>query len=97
MPLTSKKAVRPTTRSSNEDPDPVGFGTTLAEIIAELQDAYRARLHAFLLKSLLVRLDAAERRSIFAAVTARGRPSTSTSESPSIPLMPPVSFVRTAH
>jgi hypothetical protein len=74
MPLTSKKVSQPTTRSPNEDPDPVGFGTTLAEIIADLQDAYHARLRAFLLKYLLVRLDAAVRRRIFAAVTARGRP-----------------------
>jgi hypothetical protein len=52
----------------------VGFGTTLTEIIAELKDAYRARLHSFLRVFLLVRLDAAVRRRIFAAVTARGRP-----------------------
>jgi len=74
MRSTSQKVARSTTRNPNEDPDPVGFGTTLAEIIADLQDAYRARLHAFLLKYLLVRLDAAVRRRIFAAVTARGRP-----------------------
>lgn len=52
----------------------MGFGTTLTEIIAELKDAYRARLHSFLRVFLLVRLDAAVRRRIFAAVTARGRP-----------------------
>ena len=74
MALTSKKRARPTTKSPNDGLDPVGFGATLAEIIAELQDAYRARLHAFLLKYLLVRLDAAVRQRIFAAVTARGRP-----------------------
>jgi hypothetical protein len=74
MPLTSKKVSQPTTRSANEDPDPVGFGTTLSEIIAELKDAYHARLRSFLLKFLLVRLDAEVRRRIFAAVTARGRP-----------------------
>jgi hypothetical protein len=74
MRSTSQKVSRPTTRSPNEDPDPVGFGTTLAEIIADVQDAYHARLRAFLLKYLLVRLDAAVRRRIFAAVTARGRP-----------------------
>ena len=52
MALTSKKRARPTTKSPNDGPDPVGFGTTLAQIIAELQDAYRARLHAFLRKFL---------------------------------------------
>ena len=43
MALTSKKRARPTTKSPNDGLDPVGFGATLAEIIAELQDAYRAR------------------------------------------------------
>ncbi len=56
MALTSKKVARPTTRRLNEEPDPVGFGTTLAEIIAELKDTYRARLHAFLRVFLLVKL-----------------------------------------
>jgi hypothetical protein len=64
MPLTSKKVSRPTTRSPNEDLDPVGFGTTLAEIVAELKDAYRARLHAFLRVFLLVRLAPAVLRLI---------------------------------
>ena len=58
MKLTSKKVARPTTRTPSDDPDPLGFGTKLAEIIAELKDAYHARLRAFLLKFLLVRLDA---------------------------------------
>ena len=74
MALTSKKRARPTTKSPNDGLDPVGFGATLAEIIAELQDAYRARLHAFLRMFLLLGLAPAVRRSIFAAVTARGRP-----------------------
>ena len=74
MRSTSQKVARSTTRRPNEDADPVGFGTTLTEIIADVKDAYRARLHAFLRVFLLVRLAPAVRRSIFAAVTARGRP-----------------------
>jgi hypothetical protein len=74
MPLTSKKGSRPATRSPNEDPDPVGFGTTLAETIAELKDAYRARLHAFLRVFLLVRLAPAVLRTIFDAATTQGGP-----------------------
>ena len=76
MTSKSRKVARPTTRSPNEDPDPVGFGTTLAEMIAGLQDAYRARLQAFLRKFTLLQLSPAVRRSIFAVVTARGRPVT---------------------
>ena len=74
MALTSKKRARPTTKSPNDGLDPVGFGATLAEIIAELEDAYRARLHAFLRKFTLVTLASAARRHIFAVVTAQGRP-----------------------
>ena len=74
MTLRSKKVARPTSRSPNEVPDPVGFGTTLAETIAALQNAYRARLHAFLRKFTLVTLAPAVRRHIFAAVAAKGRP-----------------------
>jgi hypothetical protein len=43
-------------------------------MIAGLQHAYRARLHAFLRKFTLVTLAPAVRRHIFAAVTAQGRP-----------------------
>jgi hypothetical protein len=74
MKSMSKKGARPTTQALNGGPDPVGFARVLAEIIAELQDAYRARLHAFLRMFPLLRLAPAVRRSIFAAVTARGRP-----------------------
>jgi hypothetical protein len=70
----SKKITRPTTRRPNEDPDPVGFGTPLAEIIADLKDAYRARLHAFLRVFLLVRLAPTVLRSIFDAATTQGGP-----------------------
>ena len=69
-----KKVARPTTKAPNDSPDPVGFGTSLAHMIAELQHAYRARLHAFLRKFTLLQLSPAVRRSIFAAVTAQGRP-----------------------
>ncbi len=74
MKSTSKKVARPTTRRPNEDPDPVGFGRVFAEIFSKLEDAYRARLRAFLRMFLLVKLAPAVRRRIFAAVTARGRP-----------------------
>ena len=76
MVLTSKRRARPTTMVPTDDPDPVGFGTTLAEMIAELQDAYRARLHAFLRKFTLVTLAPAVRRHIFAVVKAQGGPVT---------------------
>jgi hypothetical protein len=74
MALISKKGARPTTKALNDDPDPVGFGRVFAEIYAKLEEAYQARLRVFLLKFLLVKLKPAVRRSIFAAVTARGRP-----------------------
>jgi hypothetical protein len=76
MVLSLKKRARPTTEAPNDEPDPVGFGTTLAEMIAELQRAYRARLHAFLRKFLLLQLAPAARRQVFAAVAAQGRPVT---------------------
>jgi len=69
-----KKVARPTTKAPNEDPDPVGFGTTLTQMIAGLEVAYRARLHAFLRKFTLVTLAPAARRQVFSAVTAQGRP-----------------------
>ena len=97
MALTSKKRARPTTKSPNDGPDPLGFGATLAEIIAELQDAYRARLHAFLRKFTLVnsRRPRADTSSLWSR--RRAAPSASTSGSHSIPPMRPVSFARTAH
>lgn len=60
MALTSKQGVRPqkltrpkqvahpTTRTPLDGPDPLGFGTKLAKIIAEMQNAYRAPLRASL-------------------------------------------------
>jgi hypothetical protein len=74
MALISKKRARPTSRTPREEPDPVGFGTTLAEMIAELKDAYRARLHAFLRAFLLVRLAPAALRSVLDAATTQGGP-----------------------
>jgi hypothetical protein len=74
MTLTPKKVARPPTKSPNEDPDPVGFGATLAEMIAALQDAYRARTHAFLRVFLLVRLAPAVLRSVLDAATRQGGP-----------------------
>ena len=71
----SKKVTRPTTKALNDDPDPVGFGTTLAEIIAKLKDAYRARLHAFLRVFLLVRTRAGCAPDHFRRGNDAGRPS----------------------
>ena len=70
MALTSKKVARPTTQTPHQDPDPAGLFPALSA-----QQAYHAQLRAFLRKFLLVGgLAPAVRRSIFAAVTARGRP-----------------------
>ena len=80
-----------------DDPDPVGFGTTLAEMIAELQDAYRARLHAFLRKFTLVTLAPAVRRHIFAVVKAQGGPVTFDFRITLFPPMRPASILRSAH
>jgi hypothetical protein len=74
MKSTSKKVTRPTTKALNNDPDPVGFGTTLAEIIAELKDAYHARLHAFLRRFVLVRFEPAVHRRVVDAGTNHGGP-----------------------
>jgi hypothetical protein len=74
MTLKSTKLAQPTSRTHNEEPDPVGFGTPLAEMIAELKDAYHARLHAFLRVFLLVRLAPAVLQSILDAATAQGGP-----------------------
>jgi hypothetical protein len=63
-----KKFARPIARTLKEDSDPLGFA-------AKLGEAYHAQLLAFLRKNLIVGgLAPAVRRSIFAAVTARGRP-----------------------
>ena len=74
MKSTSKKVARPTTRTPKEDADPVGFASVLAEKSAKLEEAYHARLRAFLLKFLLVKLKPAVRRRIIEAATAQGRP-----------------------
>jgi hypothetical protein len=76
----SEKVTWPTAPTLNnaptlsKDPDPLGFGTTLAETIAELQDVYRERLRAFLEVSARLDLVPPVRRRIFDAATARGRP-----------------------
>jgi hypothetical protein len=67
-----KKLARPTTRKPNQGPDPVGLFPALSE---KLKEAYQAQLHAFLRQNLIFEgLPPAVRRSIFAAVTARGQP-----------------------
>jgi len=76
----SEKVTRPTALTLNtaptlnKDPDPVGFGTTLADTMAELQDLYRERLRAFLEVSARLDLVPPLRRRILDAVTARGGP-----------------------
>jgi hypothetical protein len=66
--------VRPPIRTPHPDTDPLGFAQVLAETSAQLQEAYYAQLRAFLRKFVFVGFEPAVRRSIFAAVTARGRP-----------------------
>ena len=85
LALPLKPGVRATNKAAHEDPDPLGLFPTLSE---QLKQTYDAQVRAFLRKFLLVGgLPPAVRQSIFAAVTARGRPSASTSGSPSIPAM----------
>jgi hypothetical protein len=67
----SKKITRPTTRTRNEDPDPVGL---LPALHAKLAEAYYAQLRAFLRRFLLVRFEAAERRRIVDAGTIQRGP-----------------------
>jgi hypothetical protein len=86
MALTSKQGVRPqkltrpkqvahpTTRTPLDGPDPLGFGTKLAKIIAEMQNAYRAPLRASLDEFLLVEFSPNSRRRMLDAPTAQGRP-----------------------
>jgi hypothetical protein len=72
MTLKSRKLVRPTSRTPKEDADPLGLFPALSE---QLKQTYDAEVRAFLRKFLLVGGFApAVRRSISAAVTARGRP-----------------------
>jgi hypothetical protein len=71
MALTTKKFARPTTTAPNDGPDPLGL---LPALSAKLKEAYYVRLRAFLLKFLLVRLEAAVRRRILEAGTAQGGP-----------------------
>lgn len=74
MGLKPKNFVRPTSRTPHDDPDPLGFASVLAETSAKLEEAYHARVRAFLLKFLLVKLKPALRRRIIEAATAQGRP-----------------------
>jgi hypothetical protein len=81
MALTRKKVVRakkavrrPPTRTPLDGPDPLGFGTKLAKIIAEMQAAYRAPMCASLHELLLVEFSPGSRRRMLDAPTARGEP-----------------------
>ncbi len=69
-----KQVARPTTRTPLDGPDPLGFGTKLAKIIAEMQNAYRAPLRASLHELLLVEFSPDARRRMLDAPTARGGP-----------------------
>lgn len=69
-----KQVARPTTRTPLDGPDPLGFGTKLAKIIAEMQNAYRAPLRASLDEFLLVEFSPNSRRRMLDAPTAQGRP-----------------------
>ena len=69
-----KQVARPTTRTPLDGPDPLGFGTKLAKIIAEMQAAYRAPLRASLHELLLVEFSPDARRRMLDAPTARGGP-----------------------
>ncbi len=72
LALPSKQGVRPPIRTTHADADPLGLFPALSE---QLQQTYDAQLRAFLRKFLLIGgVAPAVRRSIFAAVTARGRP-----------------------
>lgn len=67
-----KKVTRPTIRTPNEDPDPLGL---LAALSAKLADAYYAQLSVFLREKLIVGgLEPAVLRFILDAGTAQGRP-----------------------
>ena len=81
MALTRKKVVRakkavrrPTTRTPLDGPDPLGFGTKLAKIIAEMQAAYRAPMCESLQELLLVEFSPDSRRRMLDAPTAQGGP-----------------------
>ena len=52
----------------------MGFGRKIAEIIAELKDAYHARLHACLRRFVLVRFEPAVHRRVVDAGTNHGGP-----------------------
>jgi hypothetical protein len=72
MKSPSKRSVRPTISTPNDDPDPVGL---FPELSAKLEEAYHLGLRAFLRQNLLVEgLAPAVRRSILDVGTAQGRP-----------------------
>jgi hypothetical protein len=72
MKATSKKLVRPTSRTPQEDADPVGLFPAL---YAKLKAAYHAQLRAFLRRNLLVGgLEPAVLRRIVAASTIQEAP-----------------------
>jgi hypothetical protein len=74
LALQSKQRARPPLQAPDPDADPLGFAQVIAEISAQLEEAYHTRLRALLRKFDLLRFVPALRRSISAAVTAQGGP-----------------------
>jgi hypothetical protein len=69
-----KHGARPTARTPLDVPDPLGFGARLAELVAEMQDAYQAPLRAPLHELLLVSFSPTSLRRMLDAHAARDRP-----------------------
>jgi hypothetical protein len=69
-----KHGARPTARTPLDVPDPLGFGARLAELVAEMQDAYQAPLRAPLHELLLVSFSPTSLRRMLDAPAARDRP-----------------------
>ena len=76
LALQSKQRARPTVPTPEPDLDPLGFAQVIAEISAQLEEAYYAQLRAFLRKFVLVEFEPAVRLRIRAAETAEDGPVT---------------------
>ena len=81
MAMTTKKPARQSKQRArpplqSQDPDRVGFAQVIAEISAQLEEAYYAQLRAFLRKFVLVEFEPAERLRIRAAETTEDGPVT---------------------
>jgi hypothetical protein len=76
MPSKSKTLARPTSRAQSQSTDPLGFAPLLAEISAQLEEAYQERLHDLLRQHLLVRFESAVLQRIVDGGTAQEWPVT---------------------